>query len=54
MIWFAIPPLIVSIRKRIARKKGVEYKPLFPKTKERVENVKKRFNLKKSKNEKIV
>jgi hypothetical protein len=54
MIWFAIPPIITKMRKRIARKKGVEYKPLFPKAKERVDRVKKRFNLKISKNEKIV
>ena len=54
MIWFAIPPLITRIRKKRARKKGIEFKPLFPKVKERVELVKKKFNFKKNKNEKVI
>tara|TARA_B100000287_G_scaffold361454_1_gene354224 strand:- start:27 stop:179 length:153 start_codon:yes stop_codon:yes gene_type:complete len=48
MIWFAIPPLIIRVRKKIAKKKGIDYKPLFPKTKEKVELVKKKFNFKKN------
>jgi hypothetical protein len=48
MIWFAIPPLVIRVRKKIAKKKGIDYKPLFPKTKEKVELVKKKFNFKKN------
>tara|TARA_R110000751_G_scaffold12271_2_gene42227 strand:- start:846 stop:1001 length:156 start_codon:yes stop_codon:yes gene_type:complete len=38
--FFLIPPIVKRVRKRIALKKGEEYKPLFPKIKERVDNVK--------------
>ena len=49
MIWLAIPPLITRIRRKIARKKGIEFKPLFPKVKERVDRIK--CLIKKNKNE---
>ena len=39
-IFFLIPPIVTKVRKRIAKKKEVEYKPLFPKIKERMDNVK--------------
>ena len=41
MLWFAIPPLVIRFRKKRAKKKGIDYKPLFPKTKEKVELVSK-------------
>ena len=54
MIWFAIPPLITRFRKKRAIKKGVDFKPLFPKTKEKMDRVKDRFNLKKKNDEQII
>ena len=54
MLWFAIPPLITRFRKKRAKKKGIEFKPLFPKAKERVEKVKERFNFKKKNDEQIL
>ena len=53
MIWLAIPPMIVRFRKKRAKKKGVEYKPLFPKTKEKMELVKLSL-IKKKQNEKVI
>jgi|TARA_R100001129_G_scaffold173525_1_gene145123 hypothetical protein len=53
MIWLAIPPMIVRFRKKRAIKKGVEYKPLFPKTKEKMELVKLSL-IKKKQNEKVI
>ena len=52
MIWFAIPPLVIRFRKKRAKKKGVEYKPLFPKTKEKVDRIK--CLIKNKKNEKVI
>jgi hypothetical protein len=39
-MWFLIRPIIIRFRKFRANKKGVEYKPLFPKVIERVDEVK--------------
>ena len=50
MIWFAIPPLVIRFRKKRAIKKGIDYKPLFPKTKEKMDIIK--CLIKKYKNEK--
>jgi hypothetical protein len=50
MIWLAIPPLITRLRKKRAKKKGIEFKPLFPKTKEKMEKLK--CLIKKKENEK--
>ena len=52
MIWLAIPPLITRLRKKRASKKGIEYKPLFPKMKVKVDKIK--CLIKKKENEKIV
>ena len=38
--FFLIPPIITKVRKRRAKKKNTEYIPIFPKFKERVDNVK--------------
>ena len=45
--------MIVRFRKKRAIKKGVEYKPLFPKTKEKMELVKLSL-IKKKQNEKVI
>ena len=50
MIWLAIPPLITRLRKKRAKKKGIEFKPLFPKVKDKVEKIK--CLIKRKKNEK--
>lgn len=42
-LFFLIPPIVKKVRKRIAIKKDIEYKPLFPKIKERMDNVKLKF-----------
>lgn len=39
-MWFLIRPIVIRYRKFIAKKKGVEYKPLFPKVIDRVDNFK--------------
>tara|TARA_R110000787_G_scaffold380_4_gene1436 strand:+ start:1344 stop:1490 length:147 start_codon:yes stop_codon:yes gene_type:complete len=39
-MWFLIRPIVIRYRKFIAKKKGVEYKPLFPKVINRVDNFK--------------
>jgi hypothetical protein len=39
-LFFLIPPIITKVRKRRAQKRNIEYIPLFPKLKERVDNVK--------------
>jgi hypothetical protein len=39
-LFFLIPPAVRMFRKRIAKKQGKEYKPLFPKTKDKVDSVK--------------
>tara|TARA_R110001592_G_scaffold251500_1_gene514147 strand:+ start:851 stop:994 length:144 start_codon:yes stop_codon:yes gene_type:complete len=39
-MWFFIRPIVIRYRKYIAKKKGVEYKPLFPKVIDRVDNFK--------------
>ena len=52
MIWFAIPPLVIRFRKKRANKKGIEYKPLFPKAKDKVERIK--CLIKRNKNEKVI
>ena len=38
-LFFLIPPIVKRIRKRIAIKKNIEYKPLFPKITDRMDNV---------------
>ena len=38
--FFLIPPIVTRVRKRRAKKKKIEYIPLFPKFKERMDNVK--------------
>ena len=43
-----LKPLIIGCRKIIAKKRGIEYKPLFPKTKDKVDKIK--YNLKNRKN----
>ena len=53
-IVFLIPPLIKRVRKRMAKKKGKEYVPLFPKTTERVEKIKTKYKLKTKKNGKTI
>ena len=39
-LFFLIPNIITKVRKNRAKKKNIEYMPLFPKFKERVDNVK--------------
>ena len=52
MIWLAIPPLVIRFRKKRAMKKGIEYKPLFPKAKDRVDSIK--CLIKRKKNEEVI
>jgi hypothetical protein len=54
MLWLAIPPLVIRLRKKRANKKGLDYKPLFPKAKGKVDKIKNSLNLNKKRNEKII
>ncbi len=53
MFWVVyIRPLVIGYRKMRAKKKGIEYKPLFPKVADRVDNIKSK--IKNNKNGKII
>ena len=53
MFWVVyVRPLVIGIRKKRAKKKGVVYKPLFPKVADRVDNIK--TKIKNKKNGKII
>ena len=45
---FLVRPLVIGIRKSLAKKKGKEYKPLFPKAIKKVQQIK--YKLKNKKN----
>ena len=47
-----VRPLIIGLRKKRAKKKGVEYQPLFPKIVKKVDKVK--VKIKKKKNGKVI
>ena len=53
MFWVVyVRPLVIGIRKKRAKKKGVVYQPLFPKMLERVDKIK--VKIKNRKNGKII
>jgi len=51
-MWFLIRPIVIGYRKFIAKRKGIEYQPLFPKVINKVDNIKNK--IKKLKNGKSI
>ena len=53
MFWVVyVRPLVIGYRKMRAKRKGIEYKPLFPKVADRVDKLK--IKIKNRKNGKII